>query len=411
MSAPGSLSEVSSRPSAARPTMELSESTLEARRQHTILLLKMEAQRRARTVDVPSDAEEVKLKLRSLGQPITLFGEGPYDRRERLKLIVAELDVAAAIKRDGLDAVVAAASNAQAAYQPTAVGVSIEKASSVPSSTAPAEQFYTPASAELVAVRNNIAEFSFKKANEQLEAERAAFAERAYEEEDNYATELYISLSAIKPQSSQISESRPLTDIAATTDGKVYSVGSWNNTVKLWCTDTMGHLITLKGHTDRVVGLAWHPGASLLSNGDHNAISVPPILASSSIDGTVRVWKLPKDDISQVMAHYSSSAIPTNESEVPSMDVDDDNMNSKHSSMSELIESLTRMGIATETVLKGHTGRLGSVDFHPSGNYIGSAGFDKTWMLWDVETSKQLLIQEVSFVLISLFLSDSYFYA
>jgi len=44
--------------------------------------------------------------------------------------------------------------------------------------------------------------------------------------------------------------------------------------------------------------------------------------------------------------------------------------------------------------MKGHQGRVCRVAFHPSGRYVGSASFDTTWRLWDVETSKELLLQE-----------------
>lgn len=44
--------------------------------------------------------------------------------------------------------------------------------------------------------------------------------------------------------------------------------------------------------------------------------------------------------------------------------------------------------------LSGHSGRVGRINFHPSGRYLGSAGFDGTWRLWDVVTQKELLIQE-----------------
>jgi len=44
--------------------------------------------------------------------------------------------------------------------------------------------------------------------------------------------------------------------------------------------------------------------------------------------------------------------------------------------------------------LKGHQGRVCRLNFHPSGAYIGSASFDGTWRLWDVEAHSELLLQE-----------------
>lgn len=38
--------------------------------------------------------------------------------------------------------------------------------------------------------------------------------------------------------------------------------------------------------------------------------------------------------------------------------------------------------------------RLGRVAFHPMGRHLGTASFDLTWRLWDVETGQCLLEQE-----------------
>lgn len=45
-------------------------------------------------------------------------------------------------------------------------------------------------------------------------------------------------------------------------------------------------------------------------------------------------------------------------------------------------------------IMKGHQDRVCRVAFHPSGDYVASASFDTTWRLWDVNTSKELLLQE-----------------
>ena len=44
--------------------------------------------------------------------------------------------------------------------------------------------------------------------------------------------------------------------------------------------------------------------------------------------------------------------------------------------------------------LRGHTQRLGRVAFHPAGAHFGTASFDGTWRLWDVDTGDCLLEQE-----------------
>ena len=46
------------------------------------------------------------------------------------------------------------------------------------------------------------------------------------------------------------------------------------------------------------------------------------------------------------------------------------------------------------STLRGHSHRVCKLSFHPSGRYIASASYDGTWRLWDVATSRELLLQE-----------------
>jgi len=93
---------------------------------------------------------------------------------------------------------------------------------------------------------------------------------------------------------------------------------------------------TLRGHTERISGLAWHPQADKRSSGE-------AALVSAGCDSLAKLWS---------------------------------------SSGQELGE------------LRGHASRLSRVAFHPSGRFIGTASFDTTWRLWDAERRETLLLQE-----------------
>jgi hypothetical protein len=56
----------------------------QAARQETILAA-FAQRREARNVAVPTDDGDVRTNLRALGEPVCLFGEGPAERRERLR--------------------------------------------------------------------------------------------------------------------------------------------------------------------------------------------------------------------------------------------------------------------------------------------------------------------------------------
>lgn len=55
------------------------------------LLEEFERRKKARQINVSTDDSEVKKNLRQLGEPICLFGEGPADRRSRLRELLASL--------------------------------------------------------------------------------------------------------------------------------------------------------------------------------------------------------------------------------------------------------------------------------------------------------------------------------
>ena len=46
--------------------------------------------KKAKNLPIPTNDLEVKARLREMGHPICLFGEGPADRRERLRNKVSE---------------------------------------------------------------------------------------------------------------------------------------------------------------------------------------------------------------------------------------------------------------------------------------------------------------------------------
>ena len=73
--------------------MDLNEQSKEAQLLHAKTLEKFEAKKRARAVVVPTSVEEIKAQLREFRQPVTLFGEGPADRRERLREFIATLNL------------------------------------------------------------------------------------------------------------------------------------------------------------------------------------------------------------------------------------------------------------------------------------------------------------------------------
>lgn len=53
------------------------------------LLSELDRKKLARKIALPTNDAEIRARLRELAEPITLFGEGPADRRDRLRDLIA----------------------------------------------------------------------------------------------------------------------------------------------------------------------------------------------------------------------------------------------------------------------------------------------------------------------------------
>ncbi|KAG6844772.1 hypothetical protein H0H87_003890 [Tephrocybe sp. NHM501043] len=137
---------------------------------------------------------------------------------------------------------------------------------------------------------------------------------------------------------SQIGDERPISQVRFAPNNEILATGSWSGTVKLWNVPACTPIRTLRGHDDRVGGVAWHPQATLAQG--KGLVN----LASGGGEASVCLWSLESD--------------------------------------------------SPISVMKGHQERVCRVAFHPSGNYVASASFDTSWRLWDVNTSKELLLQQ-----------------
>ncbi|KAL4977783.1 WD40-repeat-containing domain protein [Aspergillus desertorum] len=284
------------------------------------IISQFERKRRAAAMAVPTDDARVRARLRELGEPITLFGEGPADRRDRLRELLTDI-----------------AEKQEAA---AAEDIEMAEAAGEEDEGEQQEEFYTEGSDELLKARKAIARFSLPRAKARVARQR---------EESTIPLRTHIKhRKAIKEKlhgfdlyGSQIAGDRPVSICRFAPDGQTIATGNWGGGIRLLCVPNLEEKLCVKGHTDRVGGLSWFPGATLPdSNVSESAVN----LVSGGGEGNVCLWSLDKDQ-----------------------------------------------PLAT---LEGHSGRVCRTEFHPSGKYIASASYDTTWRLWDVETTAELQLQE-----------------
>ena len=316
----------------APETAELSASSQGAIARQRELQDVIEKRKRARELAVPTNDNAVKLKLREFGEPICIFGEQVPERRERLRDIMAQnLDLADPYEQPrGGEAAID--KMAKRAVMPAADDALEEKRT---------ESFYTEGSEELKAARVWIAADSLKRAERRLQAERERITSELSDVAAHEASHqrLAARLKGVSNQLSNFADERPISFVCFAPGSSMVATGSWSALVKLWSVPDCKCIGTLKGHGERISGLAWHPQACSSAHSPTVAN-----LVSASCDSTAKLWPL-------------EGGKPLGE-------------------------------------LTGHVGRLSRVAFHPSGRYVGTASFDTSWRLWDVETCKELLLQE-----------------
>lgn len=195
------------------------------------------------------------------------------------------------------------------------------------------EEFYTPATAELITVRQSILKFSITAMKKRLQLRR--------EVQHTDISKIILNRRKINAKArqlklvaSQLVESRPISTIAVAPHHPLCAVGGWGGKLTLLDPSTMetcGQQTI--AHQGKIGGLGWHKDGN--------------VLASGAQDSLINLYTL------------------TDNHEL------------------KLTSTLT-----------GHQNRVTDTVFHPSGQYIASSSFDTTWRLWNVENGKELQIQE-----------------
>ncbi|KAJ2918692.1 hypothetical protein MD484_g1787, partial [Candolleomyces efflorescens] len=289
-----------------------------ARLENQVILDELERKKKARALAVPTDDTKVRARLREIGEPITLFGERAADRRDRLIYVLSQINAAR-----GEDA------------------MPVDEESE--ESEEEEEEFYTPGSLELLEARRHIAEYSLPRLELRYPAQQRIAQQRLDSRLDlgrvvDIRKKVFAEVKKFSNLGSQIGDERPISLVRFAPNNKTLATGSWSGTVKLWNVPACTEIRALRGHSDKVGGIAWHPAATLTQSEE------TANLVSGGGEGNVNLWSLKSD---QPLA-----------------------------------------------VMKGHQDRVCRVAFHPSGNYVASASFDTTWRLWDVNTTTELLMQE-----------------
>ncbi|KAK5900214.1 hypothetical protein CgunFtcFv8_025189 [Champsocephalus gunnari] len=312
-------------------------------------LAAFERRRRARQITVSTDDSEVKAGLRALGEPIVLFGEGPADRRERLRGVLSVVG-------------------------PDALKKSRREEERGKKSQDECQQtWYHEGSASLKDARLWLAKYSLPRAMRRLEEARVqkdvAEATRAIKQQEQQK-----SLRNLNNFCSQIGDDRPISFCHFSPDSKMLATASWSGLCKLWSVPDCSLLRTLRGHNTNVGAIVFRPQAGVSL--DQSDVS----LASCAGDGSVKLWNLESDEpvadieghserVSRVSWHPSGRFLGT----------------SSYDKSWRLWDLEVREEILHQ---EGHSKGVHDIGFHPDGSLAATGGLDSFGRVWDLRTGR-----------------------
>ncbi|KAJ5366971.1 hypothetical protein N7541_000912 [Penicillium brevicompactum] len=321
------------------------------------ILSQFERKRRAAAMVVPTDDTKVRTRLRELGEPITLFGEGPSERRDRLRELLTDMT-----EQQGGD---------------------IEMEEPEPEDEVEQqEEFYTVGTDDLLAARKDLVHFSLPRAKARVARlkEESTIPLRTHVKHRKAVRE---KLEKFDLFGSQIAGDRPVSICRFAPDGKTLATGNWSGGIKLLSVPNLDEIANLKAHTDRVGGLSWAPGATLP---DSNVSPSNVNLISGGGEGTINLWSLDQETPLATLSGHSGRVCRT-----------EFHPSGRYAASASFDTTWRLWDIEKQTELllqEGHSREVYTVAFNNDGSLVASGGFDSNGRIWDLRTGRTVMILE-----------------
>lgn len=316
--------------------------------------------REAAAIVVPTDDRRVRAELRSRGEPITLFGERPEDRRDRLRelLYSAQQDDEDESMQDATPA-------ADGDDEDEDVG-----------------EFYTQGSPELLRAREEIAKYSLPRTARRIAHQRRE-STIPVGTHVQHRQSIKERLAGFELYGSQIASERAISIVRFSPDNQVLTSGDWAGSLKILDIPNLNTQMVLRGHKGMVSGVAWYPGSTYTPQ-DSTTDSLS--LASGGGEGDVNLWSLaqdtPKSTLSGHTARVSRTEFHPSGQYLASASYD-------------TTWRLWDLETTSELLLQeGHSKEVHTLSFNTDGSLLVSAGLDSIPRIWDLRTGRTVMLLE-----------------
>jgi tetratricopeptide (TPR) repeat protein len=157
--------------------------------------------------------------------------------------------------------------------------------------------------------------------------------------------------------------------VAFSPDGKRLASAACDQTVKVWDAQTGQEIRTLRGHTSDVTSVVFSPDGKRL--------------ASSCNDHTVKLWDAQTGQELRTLKGHTGA--------VTRVAFSPDGRRLASASEGHLVKVWDTATGEEALTLKGHTDSVQSVAFSPDGKRLASAGMDQTVMVWDASLGHEII--------------------
>ncbi|KAF1347005.1 WD40-repeat-containing domain protein [Delphinella strobiligena] len=322
------------------------------------VLAQFTRKRNLAAVAVPTDDVRVRARLRELGEPITLFGERPEDRRDRLRELL------------------------YAAQQDGGEDVAMGEAAVEDEEDESNQEFYTEGPDELLQARKDIAKYSLPRSQRRVHYQRLESTiplQRHVDHRQNIRDRL----SGFELFGSQIAGERPVSMARFSPNSDKVAAGNWGGTIKLLDVPNLNEIAVLRGHTAQVSGISWFPGSTLPgSSVSENSVN----LASGGGEGNIHLWSLTQDTPLATLSGHSGRVCRT-----------EFHPSGKYLASASYDTTWRLWDVETTTELllqEGHSHEAYTVAFNTDGSLLASAGLDSIACLWDLRSGRRVLYLE-----------------